>query len=92
METATEKEDLATVDLYSDPTDADSTKVCFAFKTLNGSAESPRDVIDWRKHVQRAFTGINSATGSLQHQMMQQFCRGTTLSPHKSNVNQLCRN
>jgi len=33
-ETATKKEDLATVDLCSDPTDTDSTKVRFAFKTL----------------------------------------------------------
>jgi len=37
-ETVTKKEDLATVNLYSDPTDTDSTKVRFAFKTLNGSA------------------------------------------------------
>jgi len=46
METMTKKEDLATVDLYSDPTDADSTKVRFSFKTLNGSVESPRDLIE----------------------------------------------
>jgi len=45
-ETTTKKEDLATVNLHSDPTDADSTKVCFSFKTLNGSAESPRDLIE----------------------------------------------
>jgi len=91
-ETTTKKEDLATVDLYSDPTDTDSTKVRFSFKTLNGSAESPRDVIEWRKNVERAFTGLNSTTGLLQHQMMQQFCRGTVLSTYYSNVNQLCRN
>ena len=90
-ETVTKKEDLATVDLYSDPTDTDSTKVRFAFKTLNGTAESPRDLIDWRKNVERAFTGLNSTTGLLQHQMMQQFCRGTTLSTYNSNVNQLYR-
>jgi len=91
-ETATKKEDLVTVDLHSDPTDVDSTKVRFAFKTLNGSAESPRDLIDWHKNVEHTFTCLNSATGSLQHQMMQQFCRGTALSAHNSNVNQLCRN
>ena len=91
-ETVTKKEDLATVDLYSDPTDTDSTKVRFAFKTLNGTAESPRDLIDWRKNVDRAFTGLNSNTGLLQHQMMQQFCRGTALSTYNSNVNQLYRN
>jgi len=58
-ETPTEKEDLATVDLCSDPTNAGSTKVRFAFKTLNGSAESPRDLIDWRKNVECAFTGLD---------------------------------
>jgi len=91
-ETATKKEDLATVDLYSDPTDTDSTKVRFSFKTLNGSAESPRELIDWRKKVERAFTGLNSTTGLLQHQMMQQFCRGTALGTYNSNVNQLYHN
>jgi len=73
-ETATKKEDLAMVNLYSDPMDTDSTKVRFSFKTLNGSAESPRELIDRHKNVERAFTGLNSTTGLLQHQMMQQFC------------------
>jgi len=93
-ETATKKEDLATVNLYSDPTDTDSTKVRFAFKTLNGSAESPRDLIDWCKNIERAFTGLNSTstTWLLQHQMMQQFCWGTALGTYNSNVNQLYRN
>jgi len=59
---------------------------------LNGSAESPRELIDWRKNVERAFTGLNSTTGLLQHQMMQQFCRGTALGTYNSNVNQLYRN
>jgi len=70
-ETTTKKEDLAMVDLYSDLTDTDSTKARFSFKTLNGSAESPRDFIEWRKNVERAFTGLNSTTGLLQQQMMQ---------------------
>jgi len=91
-ETVTKKEDLATVDLYSDPTDANSMKVCFSFTTLNGATESPRELIEWRKNVERAFMGLNSTTGLLQHQMMVQFCRGTALSTYKSNVNQLYRN
>jgi len=86
METVTQKEDLAMVYLYSDPTDTYSTKVRFSFKTLNGSVESPRELIEWRKNVERAFTGLNSTTGLLQHQMMQQFCRGTALSTCNSNV------
>jgi len=91
-ETVTKKEDLATVNLYSDPTDTDSTKVRFSFKTLNGYAESPQELIEWRKNVEWAFTGLNSTTGLLQHQMMQQFCRGTALSTYNSNVTQLYRN
>jgi len=91
-ETTTKKEDLVTVDLYSDPTDTDSTKARFSFKTLNGSVESPRDLIEWCKNVERAFTGLNSTTGLLQHQMMQQFCQGTALSTYNSNVNQLHSN
>jgi len=50
-ETVTKKEDLATVDLYSDLMDTASTKVRFLFKTLNGSAESPRELIEWRKNA-----------------------------------------
>ena len=92
METVTQKEDLAMVYLYSDPTDTYSTKVRFSFKTLNGSVESPRELIEWRKNVERTFTGLNSTTGLLQHQMMQQFCRGTALSTCNSNVTQLCGN
>jgi len=90
--TATKKEDFATVDLYNDPTDTALTKVRFSFKTLNGSAESPRDLIEWRKNVERTFTGFNSNTGLLQHQMMQQFCRGTALSNYNSNINQFYHN
>jgi len=59
---------------------------------LTGAAESPRELIEWRKNVERAFTGLNSMTGLLQHQMMVQFCRGTALSTYKSNVAQLYRN
>jgi len=91
-EAVTKKEDLATVDLLSDPTDATSTKVRFSFKTLTGATESPRELIEWRKNVDRAFTGLNSTTGLLQHQMMMQFCKGTALSTYKSNVAQLYRN
>ena len=65
-ETVTKKEDLATVDLLSDPADANSTKVRFAFKVLTGATETPRELIDWRKNIDRAFTGLNSNTGLLQ--------------------------
>ena len=43
-----EKKDLAQVDLLSDPTDANSTKVKFAFKILKGGhGEVAREIIQW---------------------------------------------
>ena len=90
--TVAKKEDLATVDLHGNLTDANSTKVCFMFKVLLGTNESPRELIEWHKNVERAFIGLNCTTELLQHQMMRQFCRGTTLSTYNSNVSQLCHN
>jgi len=59
-EAVTKKEDLATVDLCSGPTGADSTtKVRFAFKVSTGTAESPRELTEWRKKVEHAFAGLN---------------------------------
>jgi len=44
--TVHKKEDLAQVDLLSDPADPNSTKVKFAFKILKGgNGETARDVI-----------------------------------------------
>jgi len=40
--TVNKKEDLAQVDLLSNPTDANSTKVKFAFKVLEGGTETAR--------------------------------------------------
>jgi len=54
------KEDLAQVDLFSNPADANSTKVKFAFKMLEGGTKRAREVIQWMQNVERAFTGLNS--------------------------------
>jgi len=71
------KEDLAQVDLFSDPADADSTKVKFAFKILKGgNGETARDVIQWMINVERAFAGLNSNNGQLRFQVIQQFAAG----------------
>jgi len=49
--TVNKKEDLAQVDLLSNPADADSTKVKFAFKVLEGGTETAREVIQWMQNV-----------------------------------------
>jgi len=87
--TVIKKEDLAQVDLLSNPTDANSTKVKFAFKILEGGTETAREVIQWMQNVERAFTGLNSNTGTLHRQMMQQFARGSALSGFNASVTHL---
>jgi len=81
------KEDLAQVDLFSDPADTDSTKVKFAFKILKGgNGESARDVIQWMINVERAFAGLNSNNGQLRFQMIQQFAAGAALTTFNHQV------
>jgi len=81
------KEDLTQVDLLSDPTDPNSTKVKFAFKVLKGcNGETAREVIQWFINVERAFTGLNSNNGQLRYQMIQQFASGSALSGFNHNV------
>ena len=85
--TVLKKEDLAQVDLLSDPTDPNSTKVKFAFKILKGgNGEAARDVIQWFMNVERAFAGLNSNNGQLRYQMIQQFAAGSALSGFNHNA------
>ena len=85
--TLIKKEDLAQVDLLSDPADANSTKVKFAFKILKGGhGEVAHDVIQWFINVERAFTGLNSNNGLLRYQMLQQFACGSALSGFNHNI------
>jgi len=63
--TVNKKEDLAQVDLLSDPTDANSTKVKIAFKISEGGTETAREIIQWFQNVEQAFAGCNSTTGTL---------------------------
>lgn len=87
---ATKKEDLAQVDLFSNPSDANSTKVRFTFRILEGAGENPREVITWRRNVEHAFVGLNQTDeGFQQHQMVQQFCRGTALAGYNTEVQTL---
>jgi len=85
--TVNKKEDLAQVDLLSDPANPNSTKVKFAFKILKGgNGETARDVIQWFINVERAFAGLNSNNGQLGYQMIQQFAAGSALSGFNHNV------
>jgi len=84
--TALEKEDFTQVCLLSDPTDDSSTKVKFAFKILEGGTKTAREVIQWFQNVERAFAGLNSNTGTLRMQMMQQLARGSALSGFNAGV------
>jgi len=85
--TVLKKEDLAQVDLLSDPTDVNSTKVKFSFKILKGgNGEVARDVIQWFINVDRAFTGLNGTNGQSRCQMTQQFAAGSALSEFNHNT------
>jgi len=89
MTTVIKKEDLVQVDLLSNPTDAYLTKVKFTFKILEGGTETAHEVIQWMQNVERAFAGLNSSTGTLRKQMMQQFARGSALSGFNASMTQL---
>jgi len=75
------KEDLAAVNLCSDPGDHNSAQVKFAFKGLDGDHETPREILQWRHNVDRALTGLDlNANGLSSYNMCKQFMRGSTLS------------
>ena len=80
------KEDLAMLDLLTNPTDPDSVKVKFAFKMLNGGNETVREIIAWRANVERALSGLHDGNGLIHYQLVQQFCRGTALSNFNTSV------
>jgi len=85
--TVLKKEDLAQVDLLSDPTDPNLTKVKFSLKILKGrNGETARDVIQWFMNMERAFAGLNSNNGQLRYQMIQQFAVGSALSGFNHNA------
>jgi len=87
--TVNKKEDLAQIYLLSDPTDVNLTKVKFAFKILDGGTETAREIIQWFQNMERAFTGLNSNTGTLRRQMIQQLAHGSALRGFNSGVAQL---
>jgi len=78
------KEELTAVSLYSDLTDHNSMQVKFSFKGLIGDNETPREILAWRRNVERALIGLDLHTGTNQYNMAKQFMRGSTLSCFES--------
>jgi len=75
------KEDLTTVNLHSDPSDHNSTQVEFSFKGLDGDHETPCEILEWRRNVERALTGLDlNDNGSSSYNMCKQFMPGSALS------------
>ena len=48
------EEDLTAVNLCSNLADHTSTQVKFSFKGLDGDHETSRDILGWRRNVERA--------------------------------------
>jgi len=73
------KEDLTTVNLCSDPGDHNSTQVKLSFKGLDGDHEMPHEILEWRRNVDRALTGLDlNASGLASYNMCKQFIQGST--------------
>jgi len=75
------KEDLAAVNLCSDPGNHASTQVKFSFKGLDRDHETPHEILEWRRNVERSLTGLDlNAAGLAACKMCKQFMRGSALS------------
>jgi len=70
------KEDLAAVNPHSDPGDHALTQVKFSFKGLDGDHEMPREILEWRRNVERSLTGLDlNAAGLASCNVCKQFMR-----------------
>jgi len=75
------KEDLTTVNLHSDPGDHNFTQFKFSFKGLDGDHETPREILEWRRNMDRALTGLDlNASGLVSYNMCKQFMWGSALN------------
>jgi len=87
---AVKKEELTAVNLYSDPGDHASTQVKFTFKGLNGDSKSPREILHWRRDVDRALIGLDLTAGNSQYNMAKQFMGGSTMATFDASVLRYC--
>lgn len=56
-------------------------QVKFSFKGLDGDHETPREILEWRRNVKRALTGLDlNANGLSSYNMCKQFMRGSAMS------------
>jgi len=74
------KEDLTTVNLCSDPSDHNLTQVKFSFKGSIGDHEMPCAILEWRRNIDQALTGLDLTAGTTQCNMVKQFMQGSALS------------
>ena len=81
-EVSAKKEDLTSVYLQTDPGNPNAPTVKFTFPVLDGSKESPREVIQWRCNIDRCVVGLNADTGVKQDALIKQFCKGLALSAY----------
>jgi len=78
--TMNKKEDLAQVDLISNPANVKWTKVNFVFEILEDGTETPHEIIHWFQNGERVFTGLKTNAGTLRKKMTQQFACWSVLS------------
>jgi len=72
------KDDLTSIEISAQPGVAGAAKVKVSITILEGLEETPRELIAWRKSVERAFVGVscNTVTGTQQIAALPQFTRG----------------
>jgi len=78
------KEDLTTVNIYSDPGDHALTQVKMTFKGLDGDSKTPREILGWHCNVEQALIGLDLTAGATQYNMAKQFMWGSALSTFES--------
>jgi len=70
------KDDLTSIEISTRPGTTGAARVKVGIKILEGLEESPRELIAWRKSIERAFVGLSCTTGTQQMAAIPQFTRG----------------
>ena len=83
-EVTAKKEDLTLVYLRTEPGNPDAPTVKVTFPILNGSKESPQEIIVWRATMAKCIIGLNADTGLKMDRLIKQFCKWLALSTYKS--------
>ena len=83
-EVTAKKEDLTSVYLQTEPGNTDAPTVKVTFPILDGSKESPREIIVWRATMAKCIIGLNADNGLKMDRLIRQFCKGLALSTYKA--------